>query len=223
LYFNVVASDGSIWSIDLQMTAWQPGLLTFTPAATGTSVSTASAVSVYGQQVTLTARVSSTAPGSGIPTGQVTFLDGTKNLGTATLSGGVAVCQTSKLSPGNHHITAVYNGGSPYGSSTSAVLSQRVVGAKTHVAFRASPNPAPLGQVIFFKVQVGVLAPGAGTPTGTVTFKDGSTVLGTTALHNGAAVFRTATLMNGRHTITAVYAGDSNFTGSASTLIEKIT
>jgi hypothetical protein len=56
----------------------------------------------------------------------------------------------------------------------------------------------------------------AGTPTGTVTFMNGATTLGTGTLAAGVATFTTSSLAAGSYTVSAVYAGDSNFAGSAS-------
>ena len=65
-----------------------------------------------------------------------------------------------------------------------------------------------------------VSSPGAGTPTGTVTFMDGTTTLGTGTLSttNGVttATFSTTTLAVGSHSITAVYSGDTNDLSSTS-------
>ena len=64
---------------------------------------------------------------------------------------------------------------------------------------------------------------GSGTPTGTVTFKDGSTTLGTGTLSStGVATFSTSTLSVGSHAITAVYGGDSNFTTSTSPTLTQV-
>ena len=63
-------------------------LITVSPAATTTSVTTSGSPSVFGQSVTFTATVGAAAPGSGTPTGTVTFIDGTTTLGTDTSSGG---------------------------------------------------------------------------------------------------------------------------------------
>jgi hypothetical protein len=53
------------------------------------------------------------------------------------------------------------------------------------------------------------------TPTGTVTFKDGATVIGSGSLNGGGqATFSTSALSGGSHSITAVYGGDTNFTGA---------
>jgi ELWxxDGT repeat protein len=58
----------------------------------------------------------------------------------------------------------------------------------------------------------------SGTPTGTVTFLDGSTTLATSVMLNGAGVatFSTSTLKAGTHRITAVYSGDTHCFGSKS-------
>jgi uncharacterized protein (TIGR03118 family) len=61
------------------------------------------------------------------------------------------------------------------------------------------------------------VAPGAGTATGTVTFKDGTTTLGPGTLGaGGVATFTTTTLAVGPHSITGVFGGDGNFTSSTS-------
>jgi hypothetical protein len=61
-----------------------------------------------------------------------------------------------------------------------------------------------------------VVSADAGTPTGTVTFKDGNTVLGTGDLTNGTATLDLASLPVGAHAITAEYNGDDSFAGSVS-------
>ena len=61
------------------------------------------------------------------------------------------------------------------------------------------------------------MAPATGNPTGTVTLSVDGRVFGTYALDSTAdsqAVVITSTLATGAHTMTAVYNGDSNFTGS---------
>ena len=54
-------------------------------------------------------------------------------------------------------------------------------------------------------------AGGPGTPTGTVTFLNGTTTLGTITLSQGVAVLTTSTLPSGYNGITASYGGDNNF------------
>jgi hypothetical protein len=67
------------------------------------------------------------------------------------------------------------------------------------------------GQAVVFTAAVSAVAPASGTPTGTVTFKEGSTTLGTATLAGGTAPFTTSALSVGTHSITATYGGDSNF------------
>ena len=85
--------------------------------------------------------------------------------------------------------------------------------ATTSVA--SSKNPSTFGQTVTFTATV---ASGTGTPTGTVTFKDGATTLDSSALSDGVATLSTASLTAGTHTITAEYLGDTNFAASTGTL-----
>ena len=52
--------------------------------------------------------------------------------------------------------------------------------------------------------------------TGTVTFKEGSTVLGIATLNSGTGTFSTSALAVGNHSITVTYSGDATFNGSVS-------
>lgn len=124
-------------------------------ALTTASVTASSALSEVGQPVTFTATVAVVAPGSGTPTGMVTFVDGTTPLGTRLLDGNAqATFTTSTLSVGGHAITVAYNGGnSSFAGDTSdelphTVISQPTVtiavttdGADATFGF-TSPNPA---------------------------------------------------------------------------------
>ena len=66
--------------------------------ATTTALKSSKNPTVHGQSVTFTATVKAASPGSGTPTGKVTFLDGGNPIGTATLNGsGVATLATSSL------------------------------------------------------------------------------------------------------------------------------
>jgi uncharacterized protein (TIGR03437 family) len=88
--------------------------------------------------------------------------------------------------------------------------------AATAVVLSADLPMSLFGQAVTFTANVAAVAPGAGTPTGTIIFKDGTTVLGSSALGNGQAAFTTSALATGAHNITAEYSGADNFTASAS-------
>src|SRR4029077_8485922 len=77
--------------------------------------------SLAGQSVTFTATVSVNSPGSGTPTGTVTFKDNSVNIGSCTsqtLSAGVATCSVAFASAGSHPISATYNGDANFASSS---------------------------------------------------------------------------------------------------------
>ena len=103
--------------------------------------------------------------------------------------------------------------------SAPAVVSVTFVDAApvtaTTTALASNNNPSVSSQLVTFKATV---SSGAGTPTGTVTFYDGSTTLGTGTLSGGVATLSTNTLAVGLHVITASYGGDSNDAGSTGTL-----
>jgi hypothetical protein len=184
---------------------------------TGTTTTLVSSAnpSNLGQAVTFTATVTPTS-GTGTPTGTVTFVDGTTTLVTATLANGKATFTTSALTGGTHVLTATYNGDSTFGGSTSAPLSQTVTKATTTTTVTGMPNPSNSGQAVTFTATVSPSTVGSFTATGTVTFLDGTTTLGTGTLSSGTATFTTSTLTGGTHSITAVYAGDTNFATSTS-------
>ncbi|MGB8007890.1 MAG: Ig-like domain repeat protein [Terriglobales bacterium] len=111
-----------------------PGDETFEPSAgsvkqvvdkypTTTALSSSLNPSDYGQAVTFTATVTSSGP---TPIGKVVFKNGTKVMGSAALSGGVATLTTSKLAVGSYSITAEYLGDANSAESTSPVLDQVV-------------------------------------------------------------------------------------------------
>src|SRR5205807_185798 len=104
----------------------------------------------------------------------------------------------------------------------SAALVQTVGPAATATVLASSIPTANAGQPITFTAAVSAIAPGAGVPSGSVTFKDGSTVLATASLSNGAATFTTSTLAAGAHSITASYAASANYSASASSPLAQI-
>ena len=165
--------------------------------ATTTSVTSSAASSVVGQAVTFTAIVTASSPGLGTPTGTVAFKDGTTTLATENLTGGATTFTASGLALGTHSITAVYGGSTNFVTSTSAALSQIVNKDTTTTTVSSSANPSVFGQTVTFTAVVTAVAPGVGTPAGTVTFKDGTTSLGTATLSGATATFATSTLAVG--------------------------
>src|SRR5207253_1534833 len=118
---------------------------------------------------------------------------------------GTATLATSALSLGSHTITVVFSGDTNFAGSSSTALAQTVNQASTTTTVTSSANPAVFGQPVTFTATVSAVAPGVGTPSGTVTFRDGTTALGTATLTNGTATLTTSGLSVGSHTITVVY------------------
>ena len=187
-------------------------------STTATLTSNSVNPTVTGQTVTFTATVGVVSPGAGTPTGTVTFQDGGTSIGTVALNGGTASLAVSLGSALTHSITAVYNGDSNFAAAgTSASLTQTVTLDNTTTTVSSSSNPSVFGQTVTFTATVGAVSPGAGNPTGTVTFSDGDVSAATGSLTSGKASFTTSYGAVSSHTITASYFGDSNYIGSTTT------
>src|SRR2546426_1168914 len=194
-------------------------------AATSTVVTASSTnPSVFGQAVTFTATVNAMPPGAGTSTGSVQFFAGAANLGApVALSSGVATSPAiSSLPIGNTAISASYLGDGNFTGSASPSVTQTVNKDATTTVVTSSANPSVFGQSVTFTATVSANAPGAGTPTGTVSFSDGANSLGRSTLSGGSATLTTTTLSVGNHSITASYGGDGNFVSSASSALQQV-
>ena len=194
---------------------------TVNEASTTTTVTSSANPSGSGQNVTFTAHVRVVSPGTGNPTDSVTFLDGGTVLGVATLNAGVATFPVSTLALGSHPITAVYGGDGNYAGSGSSAINQVVNKATTITTTDSSVNPSTFGQSVTFTATVAPAGSGTGTPTGSVTFFDGTTSLGTSPLNDGIATLSTSDLTPGAHSITSSYGGDSNFGVGTSAVVTQ--
>jgi hypothetical protein len=125
---------------------------------------------------------------------------------------------TLPVDTGTHQVVAKYSGDTNYGASTSAATGLDTGPATPSVSLTASANPVNFGVQVIFTAKV---TGGAGTPTGTVNFLDGTTVLGSGTLNSsGVATYSTAALAVGSHSITASYAGDSNYSAATSAALK---
>ena len=188
--------------------------------ATTTALSSSPNPSAYGQAVTFTAVVTSSAGAP--PDGEsVTFKKGTTVLATGSLSGGSASFTTSALPGGTDYIKAVYGGDTLFSGSTSNTVMQVVKKFATTTALSSSPNPSTYGQAVTFTAAVTSSA-GAPPDGDTVTFKKGTTVLGTGSLSGGSASFTTSALPVGTNAVKAVYGGEFYFLGSKSNTVKQV-
>lgn len=218
------------------VTARYSGNASYNPAISGTinqvvNLATASAgltssanPSNSGQSVTFTATVTGSA---GPPTGTMDFRDGATSIAACSavpLSGGSASCATASLSAGGHSITARYSGNGSYNAGTSSPLAQTVNAAakpNASILLTSSANPAVAGQSVTFTAS---LSGSAGTPSGTVDFRDGAASIAGCAsavVSGGVATCSTASLSPGSHTVTAQYSGSASYNPGSSSALDQ--
>ncbi len=186
---------------------------TVSPAAVGTATLTANQIatttglavcgggsSVSGQPVTFTATVTA---GAIMPSGTVAFVEGGVALagcGAIALNSGRATCTIAYPAPASHLVTAVYGGDATFGSSTSTAVSDVVRAASTATSLAASTKTPVFGHPVTLTATVSVTAPGAGAPSGTVTFLDGTTggqISGPVTVQAGGALSLTGATVSG--------------------------
>jgi len=205
--------------------------LTVSPASSATGLSTSANPAPAGGTVTITAATTPVGPATGTPTGSATFFDGSTQLGSAALDGSGRASINRVLTYGTHQLTATYAGDGNFGPSDSSAspYTETVLNPSlTGIGSSAGQNTAEVGTAVTFSAQV---TAGAGTPggqappTGTITFKDGSTSISSALGLDGnrQATFTTSSLTPGSHRISAAYSGDPAFVPSTGTLTETVT
>ena len=221
----------------------QYGIVTFDPL-TGQIIGTNATTFVYGSPYILRIDILnsttsacqllvspiSTAGCAFDATGTVTITDNGSPLDTGTFiinSQGHAEDQPIQLTGGTHTLSATYSGDISYNPPATAVTDMvTVTPAATTASAAAIPNPVPINQQVTLSVTIGSQSNSTQGPTGTVTFKDGSTSIGTVTVTpagatatvgaSGTATLATTFATRSTHSITAVYGGDTNYAGSTS-------
>ena len=122
------------------------GTLTVTPAMTSVVLAPSATTLSVGQNVVLNAQLSVVAPGTGVPTGTVAFVEGGTALGSAGLSaGGLGVLETATLAAGAHVLSVQYAGDGRYGASVSAPVSVAInQPATSSGSHTTKPAPTPV-------------------------------------------------------------------------------
>jgi len=154
-------------------------------------------------------------------------LSGTQLDASSTLPGSFAYSPTAGtvLGVGQQTLKVTFTPTDTVDYTTStASVTLTVTPATPTLTVTASANPAFASNPVTLTATVSSLGV---TPTGTVTFYDGTTVVGTGTLTAGVATVTTSTLTGGTQSITAVYSGDSSYgtatSGSYSETIEDFT
>ncbi|MFE6497311.1 Ig-like domain repeat protein [Streptomyces sp. NPDC057747] len=196
-------------------------------AATTTALSELPDPSVTGQPVTFTAVVSAAAPGTGLPTGSVTFDfgDGSAPVAVPSAGGTATVQHTYSAQTGSPYtVTAAYDGDEDFAASV-ATATHTLLRARTEVTITPSNDPSLAGKAVAFTAAVAVIAPGDGTPTGTVTFEFGDGTPAVTVPVSGGTALGTHTYTHAAGTpyaVTAAYNGDTGFRPSTGVLAQTV-
>jgi uncharacterized repeat protein (TIGR01451 family) len=161
-----------------------------------TGLSTSANPSCFGQAITFTAVVTSIPSGTGIPTGTVTFSDGTAVIATETLdTSGQASFSTASLAAGAHAITAQYSGDANFNPSTSAIVTATI---NTGPAITEQPasQAVCVGSVVTFT------AAASGSPTPALQWQasadGGTTFANITGATGGTYSFTVSLTDNGK-------------------------
>jgi hypothetical protein len=141
---------------------------------------------------------------------------------TATPQGGTAsvVTTTTVLGTGQYTLAVSFTPSNNITyTSASGGVSLTVNKVAPSVELASSANPALVSNNVTLTA---IASSNAGTPTGSVEFYDGTTLLGSGTLASGSATYATSTLSSGTHSITAVYGGDSNFSSVTSSAVSQV-
>ena len=210
--YNIVATYGG--DANDAGSASSPALaLAVNPATTTTTVSATPDPALVDAAITFTAKVTGTG---GTPTGAVNFLAGATVVGSANLVSGTATfTDTAGLAAGTYAVTADYLGDTNDAASNSNSVSETVGTIPTTTDLGSSTTGGANPQVILVAT---VLASASGpTPTGTITFNNGTTEIGSATLDSSGVATLVPSLNGGvNYSITAVYSGDADHSPSTS-------
>jgi hypothetical protein len=208
-----------------------PATFTIGPAATSIALTASGGSAVHGQFVSFVASVTASP---GISAGTVTFSDNGATIGVVPLnSAGTATLTTTSLALGSNAIVAAYSGTPDFAAGQSAPASVSVAPAATEVVLVPRPvfNKRKKLVALGLTAEIVPIAPGAGVPTGTVTFemmmkhrkKTIVKTIGVAAVADGQATLALKLKQVLKQPITIIYSGDaSDRTSTASvTLTQK--
>lgn len=218
------ASSLNTWSTDVEPT-YNSYFPIDSPSANSLAFGNQPVFSLSNTQVVTFTNNGNATLYTGLPyiSGDTDFLITFNGCNTVTLQPGQACSEWVNFFPrsvgsGNGFIVVPDNTSAGF---TDASLSGTGIQAGSSTSVGSSPNPSTFEQSVIFTAQV--IAQTSGTPTGTVTFQDGATVLGTAPLNaSGVALFTTAGLSVGAHSIGAFYNGSSLYLPSSNSVSQTV-
>lgn len=164
-------------------------------------------------------------------TGTVTITDNGSPLDGGTFainSEGHSEDQPIQLTGGMHALVATYSGDNSYKPAGPVTDNVTVGLAATTTVLTPAATTVLANQSTTLSVAISSQSNSSTGTTGNVTFKDGTTTIGTAAVvpvgagtagAGGTAVLNTSFATTGVHALTAVYAGDANYTTSTSVAV----
>ena len=201
---------------DASFSCYQPASFAVTVGKATPTVKLAQTGTATAANLTATVAAPSGSNSAAVaPSGTVQFLDGTTVLGSGTVnSSGVATYSGALGTGTTHSVSATYQGDANYvTASSNATPATKTTPTVTLTTAAASTGAS---------LQAVVAGGSASTtvPTGNVQFLDGTTALGTSALNSTGVAYYTGTYSSATgHSITAAYAGDTNFNSATSNVL----
>jgi len=197
------------------------------PKSTTVTVLTPSTIAPSaGSSLVATVSVATPNPLSALPIGTVTVTMDGASVGTGILTAGspsTATVTIALVSAGSHLLQATYGGDTNYSTSTSSSVSIVAARGATSTSVTATPASLTAGVTESLIATVTPVTTVTGTTytlTGTVSFYDSGILLGKASVSSGTATLSNVSLAdNVNHSITAIYTGDTNWIGSASTAL----
>jgi|CXWL01.1.fsa_nt_gi uncharacterized delta-60 repeat protein len=168
--------------------------------------------SVTGQPIQVDFSV--TSP-SGTPTGSVTVSDGAGGSCTGVLAGGAGGCSFAPAQAGALTLTADYSGDATIAASQGTTGHTVNPAATTLTLLGVAPEPSIPGDLADVFFTLAVVAPGAGTPSGTVTVSSGALSCTAPVADGTCAIAFPA---SGTFALTATYSGDPDFAPAAAAI-----
>jgi len=199
----------SIPSSTYSSVTYPSGTVTVAPA-TGLTIAASSGTMTYGGTVpTITAA-------------SVTGLAGSDTIASLGITCSTTATNTSPVIASPYYSSSCSTADANYSPITYVPGTVTVNKASTTTTLTSSPNLSTSDQQVTFTATV--KGQFAGTPTGTVTFKYGSTTLcNAVTLAGGVAHCAYSALPVGSDTVTATYSGDGNFTSGSGTVTQTVT
>ncbi|MBO9662615.1 kelch repeat-containing protein [Dokdonella sp.] len=151
--------------------------ITVEPASTTSSVSASPASTVFGQGTTLIANVALPVGNSGVVLGTVAFSDAGTPLPDCMMvavEGGQATCAAAGLAVGSHDIVAAFTPDDGNTTLSASAAANVVVDKASTVTMLTEPAPIVFGDTVTVSATVSVVAPGAGTPSGSIAIDAGT-------------------------------------------------